>query len=44
MKRDTKEMLQLSGWITFCLFPIFVLIVVAAIILEQIAFWIFRLS
>jgi hypothetical protein len=42
MKRDTIEKLQLGGFLTFCLFPIFGLIVVVAIILEQIAFWFFR--
>ncbi len=36
MKRDTRDMLQLSGMITFLLFPVFGTVVVAAIIIEAI--------
>jgi hypothetical protein len=36
MNRDTREMLQLSGLITFILFPIFGAVVIAAIIIEAI--------
>ena len=34
--RDTKEMLQLSGVFTLCLFPVFGAIVITAIIIEAI--------
>ena len=36
MKRDTREMLQLSGMITFLLFPVFGTVIVLAIIIEEI--------
>ena len=36
MTRDEREMLQLSGWFTLCLFPIFGAVVVVAIIIEAI--------
>ena len=36
MNRDTREMLQLSGFFALCLFPIFGAVVIAAIIIEAI--------
>tara|TARA_Y100000310_G_scaffold254_2_gene363 strand:- start:1665 stop:1790 length:126 start_codon:yes stop_codon:yes gene_type:complete len=36
MNRDTREMLQLSGMITFLLFPVFGAVVVLTIIIEAI--------
>jgi len=36
MKRDTREMLQLSGMITFLLFPVFGTVIVLTIIIEEI--------
>ena len=36
MNRDTREMLQLSAFITLFLFPIFGAVVIAAIIIEAI--------
>jgi hypothetical protein len=41
MNRDTREMLQLSGFITLCLFPVFGAVVITAIIAEEIIKWIF---
>ena len=36
MKRDTREMLQLSAFLTLCIFPIFGAIVIVAITIEAI--------
>jgi len=39
MNRDTREMLQLSGMITFLLFPVFGTFIVLAIIVDEIIKW-----
>jgi hypothetical protein len=36
MKRDTREMLELSGFFTLCIFPIFGAFAIVAIIVEAI--------
>jgi hypothetical protein len=36
MKRDTREMLQLSGFFTLCIFPVFGAVVIIAITIEAI--------
>jgi len=41
MKRDTREMLQLSGFLTLCLFPVFGAVVITAIIIDAIVSYYF---
>ena len=41
MKRDTRDMLLLSSFLTLAMFPVFGLVIVATIIIDEICKWIF---